>query len=235
MSRLAVLTLALVHLTLGAAGCAAARVRPEPALAAVPALAVSGANPRRWGAPLGFGPYATGPVSGDTTFGWSLQVLAPGAGVAGSARPYAWTSSGPSGALAAECHERTLEVFAGSLALDVKGASGQPRLACAFRGADGRTWTLAVRATGRPVPAYLGELRGPGGERYALRSVHALEGTPIPLGTPAGWVLEREGAAVAMVETMNAGRVWLPGGADEAPVAATATALLLFEPDSGRE
>ncbi|MFT3916999.1 MAG: hypothetical protein QM704_23820 [Anaeromyxobacteraceae bacterium] len=228
MSRLA---LAALVLATSSAGCAAARVRPEPSLSSVPALAVSGANPRRWGAPLGFGRYATGPVSGDTTLGWSLGVLAPGAGVAGSTRPYAWTSTGPAGALAAECHERTLEVFAGSLALDVKGASGQPRLACAFRGVDGAAWTLAVRATGRPVPAYLGELRGPGGASYTLRSVHALEGTRIPLGTPAGWVLERGGAPVAMVETVNAGRVWLPGGADEAPVAAAATALLLFSPE----
>lgn len=211
-------------------GCATARVRVDPALSAAAPLPVTGANPRRWGAPVRFGPHATGPVSGDTTFGWSLTVLA-GAGVGGKSRPYAWTSHGPAGAVVAECHDRELEVFAGSLAIDVKGATGQPRLACAFRPqAGGAPWTLTVRATGRPDPAYRGEL-GDGASAYAVRSVHALEGTPIPLGTPAGWALERDGRVVAMVETMNAGRVWLPGGQDDGALAAAATALLLFNPE----
>jgi len=231
MSRPLVLALALSFLG-PALGCAAARVRVDPALSAAAPLPVTGANPRRWGAPIRFGPHATGPVSGDTTFGWSLTVLAgAGAGVGGKSRPYAWTSHGPAGAVLAECHDRELEVFAGSLAFDVKGATGQPRLACAFRPqAGGAPWTLAVRATGRPDPAYRGELRG-GASAYAVRSVHALEGTPIPLGTPAGWALERDGRVAAMVETMNAGRVWLPGGEDEAAIAAAATALLLFNPE----
>jgi hypothetical protein len=222
----------LALLASASAGCATARMKVDPTLSTVQPLPVTGANPRRWGEPVRFGPHATGKVRGTDTLGWSLGLLG-GPGFSGSHRPYAWTATGPSGALDAECHQEGLEVFAqgGSLTFDVRGATGQPALACAFRAAPGAApWTLALRATGRPDPAYRGELRGGGGV-YAVRSVHALEGSPVPMGTPAGYAVERDGQVVALVETMNAGRVWLPGPADEGALAAAATALLLFQPE----
>jgi hypothetical protein len=234
-------------------GCSTAQVRVDPSLAGTTPYAVSGANPRRWDAPLGFGAWRTGPVRDGGTLGWSVTVLF-GAGVASAHRPYAWTATGPGGALEAECHARDLELFAANgVTFDVGGASGKPALACAFRAPaprpardargetlrqvqDGRgedIWTLALRATGKPTAAYAGELRGAHGT-FAIRAVHALEGSPIALGTPAGYALEREGRVVATVETMNAGRVWLPAASEDADaLAAAALALLLFQPDAG--
>lgn len=233
MHRSLALAPVLALLASASAGCATARMKVEPAVSSREPLPVTGANPRRWGEPVRFGPHATGKVRGTDTLGWSLALLG-GPGISGSHRPYAWAASGPAGTLDAECHQEGLEVFAqsGSLTFDVRGATGQPALACAFRSAPGaEPWTLALRATGRPVPAYRGELRG-GGGAYAVRSVHALEGSPIPMGAPAGYALERDGQVVALVETMNAGRVWLPeASADEGALAAAATALLLFQPE----
>jgi hypothetical protein len=236
------LTFAFLALAALSSGCAAARVRVAPDLAATAPHQVEGANPRRWGAPVRFGPHATGPVSGADTLGWSVALF--GAGVSSSHRPFAWETTGPGGRVAAECHQRGLEVFAqagdgrdpgkAAFTFDVAGATGRPALACAFRPDAGPgPFTLALRATGRPEPAFRGELRG-AGQRYTVRSVHTLEGTPIPLGTPAGWALERDGRVVAMLETTGAGRVWMDDAAPEAgAVAAAVTALLLFEPEPG--
>lgn len=235
------LALALLSATALASGCAAARVRVAPDLAATAPHAVEGANPRRWGAPVRFGPHATGPVSGTDTLGWSVALL--GAGVSSTHRPYAWETTGPAGRVAAECHQRGLDLFAqagdgsdpgsAGFTFDLAGATGRPALACAFRSAVAGPFTLALRATGRPDPAYRGELRG-GDRRWTVRSIHALQGSPIPLGEPAGWALERDGRVVAMVETTGAGRVWMDDAAPEAgAVAAAATALLLFAPEAG--
>lgn len=220
---------------LSAAGCAPARMRVDPAVAsATEAWAVTGANPRRWNAPVAFGPYRSGPVHDAGTIGWSFELLGVG-GIAKSRRPYAWTLDGPGGAIEAECHERAFEAWAaaaGGVRVDAQGAAGAPALACAFRpgaGAGGAAWTLSVRAAGGVAGGWVGELRGGGAEAYAVRSTHALEGSPLPLGTPAGWRFERAGAAVALVEVVNAGRVWLPRGDAAPPLAAASVALLLFQ------
>lgn len=218
-----------------ASACGAARMPVDPRLlAAADAFAVTGANPRSWSAPLAFGPWRTGRVSGDTTLGWSGATL--GVEVAGSSRPYAWRLEGGGAAVDAECHERRLEVGARGVTLDAGAAAGRPVLACAFRvgGAPG-AWTLAVRAERSAAARFAGELRDPGGAAsYAVRSSHALEGSPLPLGVPSGWILDRAGGPAAAVETIGEGRVLLPRGApDVAVLAAASAALLLFRPDAG--
>lgn len=227
------LTASLLAVAL-ASGCAAARMQVDPALASSAEVwRVSGANPRRWNAPLSVGPYRTGPVRDGGTLGWSVQIL--NLGVSSTHRPYAWALAGPGGALDAECHERGFEAWTtGGLAVDVHGSAGKPVLACAFRGAgEGAAWTLALRATGKASPAYAGELRHEAtGAVYGIRASHALEGSPLPLGTPAGYAVERGGAPVLTVETLGAGRVWArPAPGDAAALAATSVALLLFRPD----
>lgn len=213
--------------------CASARARVDPALAASSdEWSVTGANPRRWDAPLAVGPYRTGAVRDAGTIGWSLRIQS--LGVESTHRPYAFAVSGPGGPVDAECHERAFLASASGVQLDVRGARGAPVLACAFRSRE-RTWTLSLRATGAALPAYAGELRDEAGLSYAIRSVHVLEGSPLPLGSPAGYEVEGNGAKVAHVEIVGPGRVLVArGAADASALASASAALLLFQSPDDR-
>ena len=49
------------------------------------------------------------------------------------------------------------------------------------------------------------------GTTVTMRSVHAVEGSPLPLGTPIGYVFERDGRAVGAIELNGlTPRLWLP-------------------------
>lgn len=66
------------------------------------------------------------------------------------------------------------------------------------------------------------------GTTLTVRSVHAVEGSPIPLGTPIGYVFERDGRPVGAVELNGlVPRLWLPAADDDARRAAVAAALAL--------
>jgi hypothetical protein len=226
-------TLAL--LTLTTAGCAA-HMKVAPALEdGADAWEVSGANPRIWGAPIAFGPWrAAAAVSDGTTLGWSADVLGLGK-VAGGRRPYALRLEGPAGAMEVECLQQRLEAVAPfGVAVDLEQVGGKPALACAFRPRGATTWagawTLLLRATGVPTAAFRGELRDARGVSFSVTSVHLPSGGGLPLGTPAGWSIEREGLPVAAVETLDAGRVLIARRESEAAaLSAAAAALLLFQ------
>lgn len=230
------LALALAALTLAAAGCAA-RMKVAPALeASTEAWPVAGANPRVWGAPITFGPWrAAAAVSDGTTLGWSADVLGVGK-LAGARRPFALRLEGPAGAIDVECLQQKLTAVAPfGVEVDLEKLGGTPQLACAFRPRDASgwtgAWTLLVRATGRASPAFEGELRDGRGVSFSVRSVHELAGGGLPMGSPAGWSLERVGTQVAAVEVLDAGRVLLSRRESEgSALAAAAAALLLFQP-----
>lgn len=235
-----VATAALLGLVLPHARGAEARVAIDPALAAATTpLSVQGANPRRWNKPVSFGPYRTGAVRDRGTIGWSVQVLRLGA--SGSKRPYAFTLDAPTGAVDVECHEKGLEAWhePSGVSIDLRAAAGKPVLVCAFRPAgegDGPgTWILELAAARKITGGFVGVLRPADASAdgaLTVRSLHALEGSPIPLGSPAGYALERDGQAVAAVEAINAGRAWIPGAAEADPgaIPAALAALLLFQP-----
>lgn len=228
--------LPVAALTLALAGCAA-HMQLAPSLAeGADAWPVTGANPRVWGAPIAFGPWrAAAAVSDGTTLGWSAEVLGLGK-LAGARRPFALRLEGPAGAVEVECVQHQLTAVAPfGVELDLERLGGRPALACAFRpqGSTGWTgaWTLVLRATARPAPAFEGELRDARGVSFAVRSVHALAGGGLPPGGPAGWALDREGTPAAAVEVLNEGRVLIHRRESErAALAAAAAALLLFQP-----
>lgn len=219
---------------LALAACAAARARLDPGLAAsAEEWRVAGANPRRWNAPLAVGPYRTGAVRDAGTIGWSVQIQR--LGVESTHRPYAFAVSGPGDAVDVECHERGFQAFhASGVQVDLRSARGRPVLACAFR-SGARTWTLSLRATGAAQPAYAGELRDDAGAAFPIRSVHLLEGSPVPLGSPAGYEVEGNGAKIALIEVVGPGRVLVARGAvDGGALGSAAAALLLFQPPDDR-
>ncbi len=210
---------------------APARMQVDPALAAVEPFAVEGANPRRWGKPLDFGPYRVEAVRDADVSSFSVEVLGIGAGKAKA--PYRFRLVGPDRALEAECHARGVEAWAAGVVVDVLGARGKPALMCAFRPVEGAgDWVLSLTSAGSG--RYEGALF-PVAEperRATVRSVHRLERSRLPLGEPAGYALAEGDGAVAAVETINRGRVWLPEApdSDRAARAAAAAALLLFRP-----
>lgn len=66
------------------------------------------------------------------------------------------------------------------------------------------------------------------GTTLTLRSVHAVEGSPFPLGTPIGYVFEKDGAVVGAVELNGlTPRLWLPPANDDTRRAAVAAAMAL--------
>jgi hypothetical protein len=223
-------------LALAAAGCAA-RMKLDPALAeATEGYPVTGANPRVWGTPVAFGPWRASAVKEGAGVGWSFEVLGLGRAV-GSRRPWALRLEGAAGALELECLQQQLVAVAPfGVTLVPIDDPNRPVLACGLRplgAADGgAAWTLALRTTGRPAPAFEGELRNERGVLFTVRSVHALRGGGgLPLGRPAGYTFERNGAQAAAVEIIDAGRVLIPLRETDAMVlAAASAALLLFQP-----
>ena len=73
-----------------------------------------------------------------------------------------------------------------------------------------------------------------GGTTLVLRSVHRVQGSPLPLDAPIGYVIEHEGRAVGAVELNGpVPRVWrpAPGTPLHAPVTQAALSLaLLWDP-----
>ncbi len=106
-----------------------------------------------------------------------------------------------------------------------------PALACAFQGRG--TGTLRLYATAMNQETATIDY---GDRRCDLRSVRRLQGSSIPSGPPLGYEITGGGAAVAAVETINQGRVWLdpavaPRGQERLAVAIMV--LLLYDPAAG--
>lgn len=230
MARLAFRSfLPLALIALGSlAGCTVAEMAVEPRLAAESRpLAVTGANPRTWNRPLGFGPFSTAANRDGTELSWAFQAFGIGAG--GAHRPYGFRLQSP-GVIELEtaCHTRELRLFRGSFEVDLTAAF-TPALACAFRplpaGLPG-TLTLAVKGSD-----YRGSLELAGGGSLGVRSVHRFAGSSLRNSDPVGYDFTDRGRTVAAVETVNRGRVWLAPDLDPSvrdQVAAAAAALLLF-------
>jgi len=205
---------------------ALARLALDPALAGVEPFPVEGANPRRWEKPLAFGPWKVVAVDEPGTFGFAAQALHLGGGKATT--PYRFRVEGPDAPLDVECFAKDTKAWFKGIQVDVRQPGNRPALACAFRAADGSVTTFRMTTEGNG--RFEGKVESAG--VVEVRSRHHLEGSRIPMGDPAGYLLLRDGTAIGAVETINRGRVWL--GEGSSIEAATAAALLLFvPPDAG--
>jgi hypothetical protein len=97
------------------------------------------------------------------------------------------------------------------------------------RGSDA-SWKLALgQSTGRRS---LGGVLAKGDLRITVQGHHRLSQTPLPISEPAGYILSLGGEAVAAVEVINRGAVWIhPAVKPEirGVLAAAAAALLLHQ------
>lgn len=220
--------LAFVCLTF--AGCQTAQMQiPEP-LAAIAPLDVEGADPRRWNAPIRFGPWATTEVREGLTWNFSERLLGIEAGVA--FQPYRLVVSSGADPIQAEC--TTYRVVLSRNGLSVDPSFGKiPTLACAFRGTtvgEGSFW-LHTTATN----AEEGDVDFPDGV-WTVRSIRRFQGSSIVSGTPLGYEVRKRDRVIGAVETINRGRVWMDPSLSERErlrLAAVTTALLLYEPAGG--
>ncbi len=96
-------------------------------------------------------------------------------------------------------------------------------------------WTLAM-AEGLGDTIMNGEFSD-GQTIYRVEGTYQLAGTPMPLSDPSGYIIYREHRAVAAVEVINEGAVYLDRELEPLQrdaLAAAATALLLYKDISGR-
>ncbi|HEX6097507.1 MAG TPA: hypothetical protein VF432_14360 [Thermoanaerobaculia bacterium] len=204
-------------------------VAVQPVRIAIPAtaVAVEGANPRVWNQPISFGDWRTASVNEGTTrsFLFDLGILDVGK----TDQAYRMVLQGPGQQTDVECHMR--EVIVGSAGVFVQASLGkEPILVCGLSRKGYRT-VLALTRTGRPEPSLVGELRQVGGATYDVRSIHRAATGGIPSGEPFGYEIVRDERALAVVETVNRGRVWIdPDAPNRDDLAAAAAALLLWTP-----
>ncbi len=192
------------------------------------AYVVEGANPRRWNQPLSFGEWRTSMVNEGTTrsFLADLDILQVGKADQGYRMQLGDTFI--------ECHTREVVIGRAGFFLDPNLGS-EPLLACGIDDAGTRS-LLAVSRTGKIEPSLRGELRAvSGGPAFEVRSIQRVSGSAIPSGDPFGYEILSGGQRVAVVETINRGRVWIdPNASNRDTLAAAAAALLLFrDPDAG--
>lgn len=232
------LPLLLLLLAVPLAACTVAQLAVAPELAGGPEpLAVTGANPRTWNQPLGFGPFRTSANRDGTELSWAFEAFGIGAG--GASRPYGFrlADAAGGGELEVACHTRELRLFRGSFEVDVTAAF-RPALACAIRPAvavpalgGGAVAAPALLTLAVKAQDYRGELGLAGGAPLEVRSVHRFAGSSLRNPEPVGYELARGGRVLAAVETVNRGRVWLSpdlAGEERRQVASAAAALLLF-------
>jgi hypothetical protein len=188
---------------------------------------VTGSNPRRWNAPISFGDWRTAYVDEGTTRSWLAEVGV--AQIAKADQGYHLDLNG----VAVECHTR--ELVLGTSGFFVDATLGKtPLLVCGYeRGGDRHV--LSLHRTGKIEPTLRGTLSDDDGNALEVRSLHRPVGAKFPSGEPYGFELLRGNERVAVVETVNRGRVWIaPDAANRDTLAAAAASLLLFrEPEAG--
>jgi len=132
-------------------------------------------------------------------------------------------------AVAASCRVRQTAATVGVL-------SGTPRpyeVRCQFSGGVSGEMTLAAPSA---VPGTRAERRGTvsaAGVTLALQSVHRVQGSPLPLEQPIGYVFTQDGRAVGAVELNGTARLWRPPAGTPVHDALTQAALalaLLWDP-----
>ena len=85
---------------------------------------------------------------------------------------------------------------------------GEPLLVCGYDQEDGRA-VLTLSRTGKSEPSLRGSLRTAGGEAFEVRSLHRAAGGGLPSLDPWGYEIRQGDERIAMIETVNRGRVWI--------------------------
>ena len=187
---------------------------------------VSGSNPRVWNRPLSFGPYRTESVDEGTRRSWLVDagLLAVGRIDQGTRLRIAGTD--------VECHTR--ELLVGKNDLFVDPALGRAALlVCGYQHDGGRS-VLTLSRTVRSDAWLTGELRGESRSPLEVRSMNQPANSRFRSMETLGFEILDGGRQVAVIETVNQGRVWIsPESKDRDLLAAVSASLLLFRDPDG--
>lgn len=208
--------------------CQLAQMQVAPALEPLVAVPVSGANPRRWNAPLAFGPWRAEVAHEGLKWDFALPLLGLTAGYA--TQPYRVVATAGGNPVQAECHARAVTLS--RKGLEVDPAFGKlPAFACAFRGRGDGALRLHATALGHET----GTLDF-SDTQWTLRSVHRFRGSSVPSGPPLGYEIEGGDRVIAAVEVIKQGRVWIDPAVsprDQERLAVAIMVLLLYDPAAG--
>lgn len=141
------------------------------------------------------------------------------------------SASYSSGGVTASCRARQTEAGAGIVSI----APRPYGLACSFGGSLQGTLTLAASGGAAGTRAERSGSASLGGVPLEVRSVHRVQGSPLPLEAPIGYVFLQGGQPVGAVELNGAPRLWRPaaGSALHAAVTHAALALMLVWDPAG--
>lgn len=186
---------------------------------------VESTEPRQWNAALSFGQWHTASPQHNPTSGFGLAIL--GLPIHQHTQSYQL-------AITDGQHWQYLECIGRSYLTKIaqwpiKSNTGQkPVLACGIKGTTDKTFYLN--------PAWDQQFVGHSelsDRTIKIRSLHQVNRTAYPTLEPAGYLLTDDQGAIAQVEVLNKGRVWLRpdlSAQTQLELAARITALLLFNP-----
>jgi hypothetical protein len=212
-------------------GCELTHMRVDPSLANAPALNVEGALGRTPTTPIRFGPWHTTEMN----VGWGkTRVRDTFLGEhQDSQQPYHFALSTPSGLITADClasaRFNMISDSAHPIEVDLAQRDRQPKFHCRYSGAAEGTLTLTEEIKhGDPMS---GDLEF-GADRWKVSSTSATENELIvPPGSLIGYEIRRDDRAVAGVQVINGGRVWISPASsqlDQDRLATAITALLIY-------
>ena len=192
------------------------------------AYPVDGLSPRRVDSPITFGPYTARSVREGGTLTWSVPLGSVDLSRAGQRLAFSLEVEGDE-VVNVACQRREWTLSHGRdepLAVDLTELSG-PWMECDLNDGEGGG-TLQLTRRGHKVE---GTLRRAGGPSLTVSGQNALEGSPLPLDRPAGFVVRTDGNSVlAAVDGLNRGSVYLGNGLgarERNLLAATSVALLM--------
>ncbi len=224
-----------------AGGCQLAKMEVDPALADAPAMAVKGNTGRMWDRQIQFGAWRTATVKEGWTrdmrheVGTANEVSA----LDNLSKRYRFDLPTTSGTVAAQCaqlgqvatHTRTRGSKQTSVAVDLAMLRKLPALQCTYEGIGGGSLKLLQQLA--VAPEHAGEVEFAGGQ-WSVTEVARIEGARTHSVAPlSGFEIRRGGIAIAAVELINSGRVWISPSLSQLErdrAAAIVTTLLLFRP-----
>jgi hypothetical protein len=214
--------LAAVFAALLTAACTPASMAVRPPLHLdADQYPATGHQVRRVDADLNVGPWTAGRVKEGWTFSWGLENV-QGSLITAS-RPLRFQVAGPdTNGVLVECHSRRLDAARGGLSVDLSGLT--QRLRCGLE-TGGRHYHLTLRPTAGGFSGRIHELD------IELTSNHRFHGSSIRSASPLGFDFQQNGNAIAAVETINHGRVWVHRNLDaeaRALLVAASMALMLM-------
>jgi hypothetical protein len=195
--------------------------------------AVDGHRVRYAGKPVRFGPYAaTGVTGSGLPMTWTLTGPLFGLGVGKESRRYAFEFAAPRTTgiqIRCQSSEWFVSLRRDRFSAQIPTSTEKPVLGCDIVSAAADIEPMPMRLWARGNDIF-GSLRM-GDIAYEVESLRGIEGVRMEIGEPTGYRFSRAGRILAVVDVLDAGRVYFAAGIEVAErdrLAAAAAALLML-------